>query len=60
MEQFQWQVWEDRKEDLVKDEVEICKDIELNLNKLFETEGMLNNWFSYSGSDTQPPCNEDV
>jgi len=40
---------------------EICVNTNVNLDKVWDSKNtMTHSFFSYSGSDSQPPCNEDV
>lgn len=37
-----------------------CIDATVNITKILDNDSVSNSWFMYMGSDTQPPCTEDV
>lgn len=37
-----------------------CIDASVNITKILDNNSVSNSWFMYMGSDTQPPCTEDV
>lgn len=37
-----------------------CIDTPVNITKILDNDSVSNSWFMYMGSDTQPPCTEDV
>lgn len=38
----------------------MCIDTTVNITSILENDSVSNSWFMYMGSDTEPPCNEDV
>lgn len=37
-----------------------CIDANVNITRIFDSNSVSNSWFMYMGSDTEPPCTEDV
>jgi len=56
IEQFNFLMWPRRTQKLGQK----CIDTSVNITKILDNDSVSNSWFMYMGSDTQPPCNEDV
>lgn len=41
-------------------DTQMCIDTAINITSILENNSVSNSWFMYMGSDTEPPCNEDV
>lgn len=37
-----------------------CIDTAVNITKILDNDSVSNSWYMYMGSDTEPPCTEDV
>ncbi len=57
LEMFSWSLWPKR---LPPFETQKCIDAAVNITKIFDNDSVSNSWFMYMGSDTEPPCIEDV
>lgn len=58
LEQFSYLKWAKRDDKNLN--TQMCIDTAINITSILENNSVSNSWFMYMGSDTEPPCNEDV
>lgn len=57
LEQFSWSMWPKR---VTPFDTQKCIDAAVNITQILDNDSVSNSWFMYMGSDTEPPCTEDV
>jgi hypothetical protein len=57
IEQFGWSMWPRRQ---LPFDTQKCIDASVNITRILDNDSVSNSWYMYMGSDTEPPCTEDV